>query len=255
MGEPATGVQPTGAQSIHLARSSIPVWLPDGLIPKLMETMGAPASAKISASRHRCCCHCCERAPIPHSNCLAFPDVQNCSVDLGSAVQSSAIQQRRSVPRSVPSSVPADRSAGTRCSSRCFRVSELHERFQSTCHPAGCRSRPGAALAAPSAEPQCYLVPRRSADSATGSWSLKEQPGVRWPRSSRGSESPAVCRSRNAHSGTARDSSAEDACGRCRTLCPRPSSRRGNAGHAAPGSRSKIACRHAAEQNHRGCIC
>jgi hypothetical protein len=82
MGEPATGVQPTVAQSIHLARSSIPVWLPDGLIPKMMETMGATASAKISASRHRCCCHCCERAPIPHSNCLAFADAQNCWVDL-----------------------------------------------------------------------------------------------------------------------------------------------------------------------------
>jgi hypothetical protein len=77
----AMAVRATGVQPTRLARSSIPVGLPDGLIQKLTETMGAPASAKISASRHRCCCQGCERASIPHSNCLAFPDVQHCSVD------------------------------------------------------------------------------------------------------------------------------------------------------------------------------
>jgi cobalamin synthase len=82
MADPSMGVQATGVQQlIHLARSSIPAWLPDGLT----ETMSA-ASAKTSAIRHRYCC-CRERAPIPNSNCLAFPDVrQNCSVDPSGAI-------------------------------------------------------------------------------------------------------------------------------------------------------------------------
>jgi len=80
MADPSTGGQATGGQPTHLARSSIQAWLADGLIQELTETMSA-ASAKISASRHRCCCHCCERAAIPHSKCLAFPDVRHCSVD------------------------------------------------------------------------------------------------------------------------------------------------------------------------------
>ena len=69
MADPSMGVQATGVQQlIHLARSSIPAWLPDGLT----ETMSA-ASAKISAIRYRCC--------------LAFPDVrQNCSADPWGAI-------------------------------------------------------------------------------------------------------------------------------------------------------------------------
>jgi hypothetical protein len=82
----AMAVRATGVQPTRLARSSIPVGLPDGLIQKLTETMGAPASVKISASRYRCCC-CRERAPMPNSNCLAFPDVrQNCSADPWGAI-------------------------------------------------------------------------------------------------------------------------------------------------------------------------
>jgi hypothetical protein len=141
MGVQAMGVQATGAQPTHLARSSIQAWLPDGLIQKLIERMSAGASAKIFAIRHRCCCRCCEccchysgRAPIPNSNFLAFPDVRkNCSVDLWGAIQSSATQQRCSVPRPVPTG----RSAETHCSNWCFLVSELRGRFQWTCHLAG----------------------------------------------------------------------------------------------------------------------
>ncbi len=80
-----------------------------------------------------------------------------------------------------------------------------------------------------------------------------QPPGVRWPRSSRGSELRAVSRSRNAHSGTARDSSAERSCGLCRTRWPRRSSRRGSSCHASLGSRSKIASQPAAEQSRPGC--
>jgi len=87
-GDPSMGVQVMGVQPVRLVRSSIQAWLKDGLI----QTMGAGASAKIFAIRHRCYCHCCERAPIPNSNCLAFPDVrQNCSVDPWVAIQSSAV--------------------------------------------------------------------------------------------------------------------------------------------------------------------
>jgi hypothetical protein len=67
MADPLMGVQATCVPPTHLARSSIPAWLPDALIQKVIETMGAPASAKISASRHRCC--------------LALPDVRLGSVD------------------------------------------------------------------------------------------------------------------------------------------------------------------------------
>jgi hypothetical protein len=134
MGDPSMGVQATGAPPTHLARSSFQAWLPDGLIQKLIEGMGARASAKISAIRHHCCCHCCERPAIPNSNCLAFPDVRrNCSVGLSGAIQSSAVRQRCSVPRPVPTG----RSAETHCSNWCFRVSEPRGRFQSTCHLAG----------------------------------------------------------------------------------------------------------------------
>jgi len=80
-GDPSMGVQATGVPPTHLARSSIQAWLPDGLIQKLIETMGGPASAKISASRYRCF--------------LAFPDVrQSCSADLSSVIHSSSVQQR-----------------------------------------------------------------------------------------------------------------------------------------------------------------
>ena len=210
MADRPMGVQATGVQPSRLARSSIQAWLPDGLIRR----MGARASAKISASPHRCCCHCCERAPshpscrvwapIPNSNCLAFLDArQNCLVDLCGALQQFC-------------SVPIDRSAGTHCSSYCSNCCCRAAQPRGRWH-----SRSAAALAQPSAAPLCCLGPRRSADSATRSWSLREQLGVRWPRSSRGSESLAVCRSRNAHSETPRDSSVEDACGLCRTLCPR----------------------------------
>jgi hypothetical protein len=67
MGVQAMGVQATCVPPTHLARSSIPACLTDALIQKVIETMGAPASAKISAIRHRCC--------------LAFPDVRPGSVD------------------------------------------------------------------------------------------------------------------------------------------------------------------------------
>jgi hypothetical protein len=192
-GGPSTGVQPTGAQPTHLARSSIPVWLPDALIRR----MGARASAKIFAIRHRCYCSRCDRASSSNSNCLAFPDVrQNCSVDLRGAIHWGAIQQSRSVPSSARGSVPVDRSAGTHYSNWCFRVSEFRERSQWTCHPAGWRLRPAADLAATGAPRlRCCLAPKRGADSAPRSELLKEQPDDRWPRSFRGSELQAVCRS------------------------------------------------------------
>src|SRR5258707_14896187 len=107
--DPATGAQAMDVQPVHLARSSIQAWLPDELIRR----MGAGASARIFAIRHRCYCLCCERAsshpscrawtPNPNSNCLALPD----------AIQSRSVQDSCS----GPGSVPLGRSAEIRC---CF---------------------------------------------------------------------------------------------------------------------------------------
>jgi hypothetical protein len=63
----------------------------------LTQKTSVEASAKISASRHRCWRYFREQAPNhpscrvwapnPNSNCLAVPDVENCSPDRGVAIQ------------------------------------------------------------------------------------------------------------------------------------------------------------------------
>ena len=109
-----------GARSADLASSTQAYLLVALTTQELVEKTSARASAKISARRHRCCCHCCERAsahpscriwaPIPNSHCLAFQDVRetdvrkNCSVDSPGAIQQFC---------SVQSSVLVGRSAGT----------------------------------------------------------------------------------------------------------------------------------------------